>query len=50
MAVEVIESSWAWIVLLGLVIAYSIISGLDRRREIPIARRPAPEEISQAAR
>ena len=35
MAVEVIESSWAWIVLLGLVIAYSIISGLDRRREIP---------------
>ena len=50
MAVEVIESSWAWIVLLGLVIAYSIISGLDRRREIPTARRPAPEEISQAAR
>ncbi len=32
LAVEVIEASWAWIVLLGLVIAYSIISGLDRRR------------------
>lgn len=32
MAVEVIESSWAWIVLLGLVVAYSIISGLDRRK------------------
>ncbi len=28
---EVIEASWVWIVLLGLVIAYSIISGLDRR-------------------
>ena len=34
MAVEVIEASWAWIVLLGLVIAYSIISGLDRRRPV----------------
>ena len=43
MAVEVIEASWAWIVLLGLVIAYSIISGLDRRRV-------EPKEISQAAR
>ncbi len=43
MAVEVIEASWAWIVLLGLVIAYSIISGLDRRRV-------DPEGISQAAR
>ena len=43
MAVEVIEASWAWIVLLGLVIAYSIISGLDRRKV-------EPEEISQAAR
>ena len=32
LAVEMIEASWAWIVLLGLVIAYSIISGLDRRR------------------
>ena len=31
LAVEVIEASWVWIVLLGLVIAYSIISGLDRR-------------------
>ena len=34
MAVEVIEASWAWIVLLGLVIAYSIVSGLDRRRPV----------------
>ncbi len=34
MAVEVIEASWAWIVLLGLVIAYSIVSGLDRRRVV----------------
>ena len=34
LAVEVIEASWAWIVLLGLIIAYSIISGLDRRRPI----------------
>jgi hypothetical protein len=34
MAVEVIEASWAWIVLLGLVIAYSIVSGLDRRRAV----------------
>jgi len=33
MAVEVIEASWGWMVLLGLVVAYSIISGLDRRRE-----------------
>jgi len=32
LAVEVIEASWAWIVLLGLIIAYSIISGFDRRR------------------
>ena len=34
MAVEVIEASWAWIVLLGLVIAYSIVTGLDRRRTV----------------
>lgn len=32
MAVEIIEASWVWIALLGLVVAYSIISGLDRRR------------------
>lgn len=32
MAVEVIRASWAWIVLLGILVAYSIISGLDRRR------------------
>lgn len=32
MAVEVIRNSWAWMVLLGLLVAYSIISGLDRRR------------------
>ena len=35
LAVEVIEASWVWIVLLGLVIAYSIISGLDRRSALP---------------
>jgi len=34
MAVEVIEASWAWIALLGLVIAYAIVSGLDRRRTV----------------
>jgi hypothetical protein len=32
MAVEVIRATWAWVVLLGLLVAYSIISGLDRRR------------------
>lgn len=32
MAVEVIESSWAWLVLLGLLIAWSAVSGLDRRQ------------------
>ena len=31
MAVEIIEASWGWMVLLGLLVAYSIISGLDRR-------------------
>jgi hypothetical protein len=35
LAVEVIEASGLWIVLLGLVIAYSIISGLDRRSALP---------------
>jgi len=30
MAVEIIEASWGWMVLLGLLVAYSIISGLDR--------------------
>jgi hypothetical protein len=32
MAVEIIEASWGWIALLGLVVAYSILTGLDRRR------------------
>jgi hypothetical protein len=31
-AVEVIRSSWAWMVLLGLLIAWAIVSGLDGRR------------------
>lgn len=31
MAVEIIEASWGWMVLLGLLVAYSIVSGLDRR-------------------
>jgi hypothetical protein len=35
MAVEVIEASWGWIVILGMVVAYSILSGLDRRRRRP---------------
>jgi hypothetical protein len=32
MAVEVIESSWAWMVVLLVVIAGAIVSGLDRRK------------------
>jgi hypothetical protein len=32
MAVEIIEAGWAWIVLLALVIAWSIVSGMDRRK------------------
>ncbi|MEX2250972.1 MAG: hypothetical protein WD895_02735 [Acidimicrobiia bacterium] len=32
MAVESIEARWAWIVLLALVIAWSIVSGMERRR------------------
>jgi hypothetical protein len=31
MAVEIIEATWGWMILLGLLVAYSIISGLDRR-------------------
>ena len=30
MAVEIIEASWGWMILLGLLVAHSIISGLDR--------------------
>jgi hypothetical protein len=33
MAVEVIKATWAWVVVLGLVMAWAIVSGLDRRRE-----------------
>ncbi len=32
MAVEVIESSWAWLAILGLVLGWSAVTGLDRRR------------------
>lgn len=32
LAAEVIEATWVWIVLLALVIAWSIVSGMDRRR------------------
>jgi hypothetical protein len=32
MAVEIIEAGWAWTVLLALVIAWSIVSGMDRRK------------------
>ena len=31
-AVEVIESSWGWLLLLLLLIAAAVVSGLDRRR------------------
>lgn len=33
MAVEVIRATWAWVVVLGLLIAWAIVSGLDHRRE-----------------
>jgi hypothetical protein len=33
MAVEVIKSSWAWMAILGLLIAWAIVTGLDRRRD-----------------
>lgn len=33
MAVEIIEASWAWMALLGAVLAWSIVSVLDRRRK-----------------
>jgi hypothetical protein len=36
MAVEMIEASWVWIVLLSLVIAWSIVTGMDRRRSQPL--------------
>ena len=32
LAVEIIEASWVWIVLLALVISWSIVSGMERRR------------------
>jgi hypothetical protein len=32
MAAEVIEASWAWLVILALVLAWSIVSGLEKRR------------------
>ncbi|HLF61493.1 MAG TPA: hypothetical protein VI980_09980 [Acidimicrobiia bacterium] len=32
LAAEVIEASWVWMVLLALVIAWSIVSGMERRR------------------
>jgi hypothetical protein len=32
MAVEVIKASWVWFVLLALVISWSIVSGMERRR------------------
>ncbi len=33
MAVEVIRASWAWMALLALVIAWALVTGLDRRRD-----------------
>jgi hypothetical protein len=35
MAVEIIEASWGWMILLGLLVAHSIIAGLDRRGRSP---------------
>lgn len=35
LAAEVIESTWVWMVLLATVIAWSIVSGMDRRRSQP---------------
>jgi hypothetical protein len=32
LAAEVIESTWVWMVLLAVVIAWSIVSGMERRR------------------
>lgn len=32
MAAEIIEASWAWMALLGLLIAWALVSGIDRRR------------------
>ena len=32
MAAELIESTWVWMVLLATVIAWSIVSGMERRR------------------
>jgi hypothetical protein len=32
MAVEVVESSWAWMALLGVVIGWAIVTRIDRRR------------------
>jgi hypothetical protein len=34
MAFELIKSSWVWLVVLALVVAWSIVSGLDRRRSV----------------
>ena len=31
-ASEIIGASWVWLVILALVLAYSIVSGLERRR------------------
>ncbi|MGA8040232.1 MAG: hypothetical protein WCA93_09020 [Acidimicrobiia bacterium] len=32
LAAEVIEASWAWMILLGLTIAWAVVSGVERRR------------------
>jgi hypothetical protein len=38
MAVEVIETSWFWMLLLGALIAWALVKGLDRRKTPPGAR------------
>lgn len=41
MAVEVIRSSWVWIIALAVIITAAIVSGIDRRRSRDIERSPA---------
>lgn len=41
MAVEVIRSSWVWIIALAVIITAAIVSGIDRRRSRDIERAPA---------
>jgi hypothetical protein len=33
MAVEIIKASWVWAAVLALLIAWAIVTGLERRRD-----------------